>query len=370
MMIIPVEHARFLDEMRPLLLALLVLLVGCAADSDRALRVGRISRAFTDTTRPNWTNDGPRPLATTVWYPAAPSSVEMPHAIGVFRFGRSAPDAPFVDAQRRPLIVLSHGTGGSAAQLAWLAEALVQDGFVVAAVSHHGNTAAEAVTSPAGFVLPWERAFDLSRLIDRLLADVQIGPHLDSTRIGAAGFSLGGYTVLALGGAHLDAAAWRTGCAAQPDGAFCALPPEASFTLADIDSIARSDVAFAAAMQRNAASTTDPRVRALFAMAPALVPRLDTASLRGIVVPMRIILGERDDQVIASVTRTALSQYVSTAEVQVESGVGHYTFLAACTLRGRVLMRAVCRDAAANREDVHAAVSRDAADFFRAHLVR
>lgn len=364
----PVDRARFVPEMRRSLLALLVLLVGCDPGVDRAVRVGRMLRAFADTARTNWTHDGARPLATTVWYPAASSATEAPHAIGVFRFGQSAPDAPLVDTQRRPLIVLSHGTGGSAAQLAWLAEALVQDGFIVAAVSHHGNTAAESVPAPAGFVLPWERAFDLSALIDRLLADAQLGAHIDSARIGAAGFSLGGYTVLALGSAHLDAAAWRAACTAQPDGVFCALPPEASFSLADVDSIARTDAAFAAAMQRNARSTADRRVRAIFAIAPALVPRLDTASLRNLARPMRIILGERDDQVSAGETRAVLTRYVPTAEVRVESGVGHYSFLAECTLRGRLVARPVCGDAAAKRREVHAVVAREAAAFFRKHL--
>ena len=44
---------------------------------------------------------------------------------------------------KRPLVLLSHGTGGSAVMLAWLGETLARAGYVVAAINHHGNTATE-----------------------------------------------------------------------------------------------------------------------------------------------------------------------------------------------------------------------------------
>jgi hypothetical protein len=36
-----------------------------------------------------------------------------------------------------PLVMLSHGTGGGAATLAWLAETLASNGYIVVAVNHH-----------------------------------------------------------------------------------------------------------------------------------------------------------------------------------------------------------------------------------------
>ena len=84
--------------------------------------------------------------------------------------------------------------------MAWLAETLASNGYIVAAVNNHGNTAAEPSYQLHGFMLWWERARDISVLIDRLVADPQSGAHIDRSRIGVAGFSLGGYTALAMVG--------------------------------------------------------------------------------------------------------------------------------------------------------------------------
>jgi dienelactone hydrolase len=43
------------------------------------------------------------------------------------------------DSGKRPLVVLSHGTGGGAAGMAWLAETLASNGYIVAAVNHHAT---------------------------------------------------------------------------------------------------------------------------------------------------------------------------------------------------------------------------------------
>ena len=138
---------------------------------------GHQTRAWTDPRRRDWADAGQRPLLTEAWHP-----------MGEGRF---------------PCVLLSHGTGGSAGQLAWLGEALAARGYVAAAVNHHGNTSAEPYM-PQGFGLWWERARDLSAVLDLLLADAFFGTRIDPGRIGAAGFSLGGYTVIALAGARTD----------------------------------------------------------------------------------------------------------------------------------------------------------------------
>ena len=56
---------------------------------------------------------------------------------------------------------------------------MAANGYIVAAVDHHGNTAAEEKFDPRGFRMPWERAKDLSTVIDLLLADPQWGPQID-----------------------------------------------------------------------------------------------------------------------------------------------------------------------------------------------
>lgn len=350
-------------------LLLAALLVGCAEPPTRNAPVGRLHRAFVDGERPAWQGDGARPLSATVWYPASAGSTETDWSIGVFEFGRGAVDADIAPGPRRPLVLLSHGTGGSAAQMSWLAESLVASGFIVAAVSHHGNTAAEDTPAPQGFVSPWERARDLSVLIDRLLADPTIGPRIAADRIGAAGFSLGGYTVMASAGARLTFDGWRRRCAMAADTPGCSLPPEAAFTLADVDALARTDAKFRASLARAAQHRADPRIRAVFAIAPALTPMVEPASLASIRVPVRVVLGDADTQVPAVPTATHLARHLPRAAVSRLPGVGHYAFLAPCTLRGRLFARAICADGEGiDRRALHSRTSADAVAFFRAQL--
>ena len=98
--------------------------------------------------------------------------------------------------------MISHGTGGGRLTLEWLADILVQNGFMVAAVDHWGNTFDNKIA--IDFVTPWERPQDISFVLTALLKDPLFGPEIDQNRIGAAGFSIGGYTVLALAGGRLD----------------------------------------------------------------------------------------------------------------------------------------------------------------------
>lgn len=350
--------------------ALLLACTGCAdAPVERETAVGRQHRAYVDDARANWDGDAARPLSTTVWYPAAADSSESERRIGVFRFGSSAPDAGFLDDRRRALVLLSHGTGGSAAQLSWLAESLVQAGFIVAAVNHHGNTAAEDRHWPHGFVLPGERARDTGVLVDRLLADPELGPRIDPERIGVAGFSLGGYTALASVGAGIGFDDWQRRCWASPQQPSCSLPPEADFTLDTVRTLADSDPAFIAAIERSRQLTTDPRIRAVYAIAPALLALADPASLGTIHVPVRIVLAEQDQQIPFGDTAAVVAAHLPTAELVPLADAGHYVFLAPCTLRGRFTLAALCRDpAGVDRAAVHERIGRDAAGFFTTHL--
>ncbi|MFS8085639.1 MAG: alpha/beta hydrolase family protein [Acidobacteriota bacterium] len=326
-------------------------------------------RAYVDASRTNWAGDGLRPLATTVWYPASAESVESAWTAGVFEFGSGAEDASFADVQAHPLIVMSHGTGGSAAQLSWLAEELVAAGFVVAAVNHHGNTAVEDKAWPQGFVLPGERARDLAVLIDQLLADPELSAHIDSTRIGAAGFSLGGYTVLVNAGAQLTFVERQQKCKIQLNNPVCHLPPEAGFSDADIQALAESDPVFQKSMKQEGQPAADARIRAVYAIAPAFLSLMDSQNLSSVHIPLRVTLAEADQQILLAQTLEAIHTGLPKASVSRIPDAGHYVFLARCSLRGRIFLADLCKDASeVDRIAVHKQVGTDAANFFKANL--
>lgn len=350
-------------------LTTLFLLVACSQPADRESKVGRVHRGYVDDARSDWANSGPRPLATTIWYQASADSVESEWRIGVFHFGRNALNARFSDTRKRPLIILSHGTGGSAAQLSWLAESLVEAGYLVAGINHHGNTAAESTSWPHGFALPGERARDISALIDQLLDDEEIAPLIDAERIGVAGFSIGGYSALASAGTHFKVADRQLRCESQSSNPVCRLPPEAEFTEEDIQILASSDALFKQALVRDESPVSDPRIRAVYAIAPAFLSLMTEDDFALLDTPTRIVLAQNDEQILLSETLDALRLGAPDVTTITIPNAGHYAFLATCTFRGKIFLSALCRDSSKiDRQHLHALVGDDATMFFGASL--
>lgn len=117
---------------------------------------------------------------------------------------QAAPDAPPRPAATpRRLVVMSHGTAGSALPDQALASALAEAGFVVAQLLHAGDNYQDA--SQAGPVAFRRRPQEVVQLIDALAAHPAWGPRLALDRVGVHGMSAGGVTGLALAGAQ-----WRT----------------------------------------------------------------------------------------------------------------------------------------------------------------
>jgi predicted dienelactone hydrolase len=344
--------------------ALAVSAVACADPPRHPHPVGLRFAAYEDEARRNWTDGGNRPLATAIWYPAPDGTREAAWRVSIFRAGWNAPGAPLaVGGTRHPLVLLSHGTGGGAATLSWLAETLAANGYVVAAVNHHGNTAAEPSYQLPGFVVWWDRPRDLSVLIDKLLADPTFGAAIDPARIGVGGFSLGGYTALATVGARLDYAQWRAFCARHPGDPSCTLPPEAPFSMTDVQRLLDHDERVRAAIAHSSDAFGDPRIGAAFVMAPVLGGALTRDSLAAIRVPVRIVVGADDSQAIPDQNARPLAAAIPGATLEVLPDVSHYSFLAPCTLVGRLVARALCRDTV-SRDDVHRRVSNEALAFF------
>ena len=230
-------------------------------------KVGMTSRVFHPKAQRNWRGAQHQELRVTVWYPAAENAVETQQVIGapdapLFLAGKAAEHAAMAPAlDERPLIVLSHGTGGSAMQMAWLGTALARAGYIAAAVNHPGNNALEPYTAE-GFVLWWERATDLSEVIDGMLADPEFGPKIDKDRIGAAGFSIGGYTVLALGGARADISVIIDLCKQQPDTPVCHVPEMKEMGTPE-QMLAAVRKTSGVSLARSDESYLDPRVHAI-----------------------------------------------------------------------------------------------------------
>lgn len=140
-----------------------------------------------------------RPLITEVWYPIESQVKALPvHSWG--QMVDEARDTPFTckATKKYPLIVMSHGAGGSRDDLAWLGAMLVKQGYIVASVDHYGNT--WYMNQPKEALKRWERPKDITYVIDQLLIDPVFGPCINPDKIGFAGFSLGGLAGIWLAG--------------------------------------------------------------------------------------------------------------------------------------------------------------------------
>lgn len=332
----------------------------------RQIPVGRTHQLFYDNSRSNWLNNNARPLAATIWYPADATAKEQAWNISIFKAGWSAKDANISEQQEKyPLVILSHGTGGSAMQLSWLAETLASHGYIVAAVNHHGNTAAEDNLLPQGFMLWWERSQDMSVLIDKLLLNEQFGKRIDETKIAMAGFSLGGYTSLSVAGAITDRIQWQNFCKQTPDATICKPPPESNFNLTDFENLILTNKQVKNSILHAQKSYLDKRIKAIYVIAPVHAPAFTESSLADIKVPVKLVVGTADSQAQPHYNAKLLASLIPDAKLWLLKDVSHYTFLANCTLKGKVLVAELCGEKnGINRTSIHHQVSQDALSYF------
>src|SRR5262249_117572 len=285
--------------------------------------------------------------------------------------GGAAPDASIATRPSRfPLIMLSHGTGGTAAIVAWLGTALASAGYIVAAVNHPGNNGLEQYT-PQGFTLWWERARDISVVIDQMLVDSTFGGRIDARRIGAAGFSLGGYTMIELAGGVTDRPAYIDFCKSERADNICKAPPEFQGNLFDMSGdLARTDSEYRDSLSHSSDSYRDPRIRAVFAMAPALGPAFRPESLSKISIPVEIVAGASDSNVPIESSARYFAAHIPGAKLTIfPGGVGHYDFLDSCTEQGRKVRPDLCAEGQnVDRDAVHERTVQLALTFFPAIL--
>ncbi|THD81744.1 MAG: alpha/beta fold hydrolase [Phenylobacterium sp.] len=348
---------------RTLIAALAALFVSAGAAA--AFPVGERHLMTTSPTAPLRDAEHRAILRITVWYPAAADAKPLPLTIGppdkpLFEIGEVAADAAFADGKRRPVILFSHGFGGTARMMGWFTIPLAAAGYVVIAVDHPGNNGMDKMTAP-GAMMFWDRPEDLRDALAKVEADPAIAPHLDARRLGVAGFSAGGFTALVAAGARIDLPRFRSFCQANPTDGVCA--PQKEFVLTQ-DDAAKLAVApeFAPEMARANGAHAVPGVKAAFAIAPAIVQALDPESLKAMRVPVAIILGNADPVAPPKTNGLAAAQALPHPELTELQDVGHYDFLAPCTPAGEQTVP-LC-NTKAPKDATHRAAIHAALDFF------
>ena len=299
------------------------------------MKLGYRDGVLYDKNRSNWDANGPRPISWSLWYRAADEARESDTTErSWFKKAVVARDAPVrPDVRSYPLVLLSHGTGGSAAGLEWLARRLADRGFAALGVNHHGNTGNEPYRAE-GFACLWERAPDLSFMLDH--SDEWLGDlscHIDTTRVFAAGFSAGAYSVALLLGAVAQFSQFEPS-RMKPGGT---RGPREFPDLADhIPTLLRSSDVFRDSWSRMSKSYRDDRIKAALLCAPGRsVLGFSEESLKAVDAPALILVGDADRAAPAAECSAWLHARLRHSTLKIfGGGLGHYVFVPEGTALG------------------------------------
>ena len=286
---------------------------------------GYISGCFEDESRTNWQNNGCRPIQWSAWYPTDEPGSLTQTGDHFFDLGVVATGAKCA-GKSCPVILLSHGTGGTAESLGWIGRSMAAAGFVVVGVNHHGNTGIEPYL-PEGFLCWWERAADISALLSKISSLHNFDGKLNLDEVSVIGFSLGAHTVLSLLGAQTDIvkfSEWQKSFGVQATG-----PREFPDLEEQIPVLQQNSVVFAQSWERHGSDFQDSRIGHGIAIAPPPPIRsFKPRTIANIQQPLTILTAGNDQEAPANIGVDWLVQQNNRFEHQsLGKHVGHYTFL-------------------------------------------
>ncbi|NVO58122.1 alpha/beta fold hydrolase [Rhodobacteraceae bacterium B1Z28] len=304
--------------------------------------------------------EGERNLSGFLWYPTyATHPVTYDFESEVWVGNKVVKDAVPV-TQQFPLVVLSHGMFGNAYNQAWLANALAQRGYVVAAISHPGTSTWSR--DPDQTRQLWERPKDISRVIDHAIGSSDFARNVDPDRIYMAGHSLGGFTAMELAGARYDTAGLKRYCETQPDELTCGILSDWKIAQTPEDRV------------KMEADLSDPRIKAFAVFDLGGTQSFSKTSIRQIDRPMLVlgapIMNSGLTLDIESRALVAALPEANTLYIEPET-LSHFDFLGLCKPGGYELLakvepgdEVICSNGGAVRAAKHEMIIEGVSRFF------
>lgn len=255
-------------------------------------------------------------ISAGVWYPtqARPKPTTM-LSIVLMDVARNAP----ISGSNLPLVVISHGNGGGSASHADLALALANAGFVVVAPMHNGDNYADQ--SAVGSV-SWlsQRNSEIHTTIDYMLDKWKYHDHINPERVGAYGFSAGGFTVLTAVGGQPDLRVIAKHCAESPEFV-CDLLYSVKSPYLNKDTPTMGEPML-----------PDSRIKAAVVAAPGLGFTLVPNGLDNVRIPIQLWGADNDINVpYATNTKLVREALGSGVEFHAVPGASHLSFLTTCS---------------------------------------
>ncbi|MFQ3255016.1 MAG: putative dienelactone hydrolase [Loktanella salsilacus] len=286
--------------------------------------------------------------AVSIWYPTDDGDAPTIFAENPVFEGVQA----YIDAKvqygRHPVVMFSHGMGGTDRAQAWLTAGLAERGAIVVAVNHPHSTWGDFDMSQG--VKHWTRVADLSVALDNLQSDPAFRDHIDPARIMASGFSYGGWTALSMGGLMGNHQGLVDTCTAQIGTMeACDMLLSDDVRMQDIDPGVWN------------ASYADPRITHVAAIDPGFVWGLTAEDAADLVPNVLMIgFGGADDRMSATnFDDSGLVDLLANPEVIRLDPAFHFTAMPLCKPAGEDILKeegddAVCNDpVGTDRAEVH-----------------
>ncbi|HET7676014.1 MAG TPA: hypothetical protein VFL54_10870 [Gammaproteobacteria bacterium] len=264
----------------------------------------------------------------------------------------------------KPLVVISHGHGGSDLGHHDLATYLAGHGFVVATLEHPKDNFHDMSGTGTPAVLVG-RPIQVAATISKLLHDPKWKSLIDPARIGVAGFSAGGYTALMVVGAIPHFSRFIDYCKRHPkDAEDCEMLQKA-----EAKGTAKAELAKLQGSLNRWGATHDPRIKAAFVMAP-LSLMFDANGLADIHVPVYLYYGQNDGVLLPKENALHIAPLIKTlVGIKMIPKAGHYVFLAPCSPQLTKEAPSICKDPpGVDRTKLHKQIDADALAFFNKTL--
>lgn len=295
-------------------------------------------------------NGAEPPLTVGIWYPA--NSPETSSALGdvTQNVARGAPPA----GDRLPLVVMSHGGAGWYGSHYDTALALARAGFVAAAVSHAGDT----FDDQSRVLQLWRRPAQLHRLVDYMLDEWRGHTQLNTARVGAFGFSNGGFTALVAAGGMPDLSTIGPFCETHADQDLCKALEHFGVDLRSITNVPAN------------AWVHDSRIGAVVIAAPSFGFAFRRKGLSAVRVPIQLWSAADDHhQPHPDYDEPVRDGLPRAPDFHLIADAGHYDFLPPCDARLSRLRPEICNSLPGfDRTAFHEQFNADVVEFFKANL--
>ncbi len=212
-----------------------------------------------------------------------------------------------------PLVIISHGSGGSNLGHRSIAFALVKQGFIVGMPLHPENNYKD--NSAQGTLRNYiNRPLHIQSSLDALLSTPEFSASIDSNKIAVIGHSIGGYTAVAIAGGVANTGAIIELCKnnLRLNEPFCGLVKDNQMEAVEIQ------------------NKPDARVKAIVLLAPLGMLFNSEDALASVTVPTLLLRAEKDNELTEPYHSELIASHFKNQKLltyQTIENAGHYSFI-------------------------------------------